>query len=99
MSGRSCGSVGVSGSGRIEHGNGGGHSMARIAGASFRRCRRRATRGGVALAVLARTDPKQRIVITGQGIVSAFGNDVDTFYDKYAYHSVPSYDWQACTDA
>ena len=36
-----------------------------------------------AAAASSRTDPKQRIVITGQGIVSAFGNDVDVFYDKY----------------
>ncbi|KAM7279904.1 hypothetical protein ACFE04_007038 [Oxalis oulophora] len=27
-------------------------------------------------------DPKERIVITGMGIVSVFGNDIDTFYDK-----------------
>lgn len=28
------------------------------------------------------TDPKKRIVITGMGVVSVFGNDVDTFYNK-----------------
>lgn len=28
------------------------------------------------------TDPKKRIVITGMGVVSVFGNDVNTFYDK-----------------
>uniref|UniRef100_A0A7I4ASQ2 3-oxoacyl-[acyl-carrier-protein] synthase n=1 Tax=Physcomitrium patens TaxID=3218 RepID=A0A7I4ASQ2_PHYPA len=28
------------------------------------------------------TDPKKRVVITGMGLVSVFGNDVDTFYDK-----------------
>ncbi|KAK1412163.1 hypothetical protein QVD17_33178 [Tagetes erecta] len=27
-------------------------------------------------------DPKKRVVITGMGVVSVFGNDVDTFYDK-----------------
>ncbi|XP_059667250.1 3-oxoacyl-[acyl-carrier-protein] synthase I, chloroplastic-like [Cornus florida] len=27
-------------------------------------------------------DPKKRIVITGMGLVSVFGNDVDTFYHK-----------------
>ncbi|KAI3689883.1 hypothetical protein L2E82_47853 [Cichorium intybus] len=27
-------------------------------------------------------DPKKRVVITGMGLVSVFGNDVDTFYDK-----------------
>ncbi len=30
-----------------------------------------------------RTDPKQRIVITGMGIASVFGNDCDVFYDRY----------------
>ncbi|KAK4382499.1 3-oxoacyl-[acyl-carrier-protein] synthase I, chloroplastic [Sesamum angolense] len=29
-----------------------------------------------------RTDPKKRIVITGMGLVSVFGSDVDTFYNK-----------------
>lgn len=28
------------------------------------------------------TDPKKRIVITGMGVVSVFGNDVDAFYEK-----------------
>ncbi|KAG5558859.1 hypothetical protein RHGRI_008717 [Rhododendron griersonianum] len=28
------------------------------------------------------TDPKKRIVITGMGLVSVLGNDVDTFYNK-----------------
>lgn len=28
------------------------------------------------------TDPKKRIVITGMGLVSCFGNDIDVFYDK-----------------
>ncbi|MCL7028832.1 hypothetical protein MKW94_020069 [Papaver nudicaule] len=27
-------------------------------------------------------DPKKRIVITGMGVVSVFGNDVDTFYNR-----------------
>ncbi|OVA14718.1 Beta-ketoacyl synthase [Macleaya cordata] len=27
-------------------------------------------------------DPKKRIVITGMGLVSVFGNDIETFYDK-----------------
>ncbi|XP_002969875.2 3-oxoacyl-[acyl-carrier-protein] synthase I, chloroplastic isoform X2 [Selaginella moellendorffii] len=27
-------------------------------------------------------DPKKRVVITGMGLVSVFGNDVDSFYDK-----------------
>ena len=27
-------------------------------------------------------DPKKRVVITGTGLVSVFGNDVDAYYDK-----------------
>uniref|UniRef100_Q94G70 3-oxoacyl-[acyl-carrier-protein] synthase n=1 Tax=Coriandrum sativum TaxID=4047 RepID=Q94G70_CORSA len=27
-------------------------------------------------------DPKKRVVVTGLGVVSVFGNDVDTYYDK-----------------
>jgi 3-oxoacyl-[acyl-carrier-protein] synthase II len=27
-------------------------------------------------------DPKKRVVITGMGLVSVFGNDVDIFYEK-----------------
>ncbi|XP_057811775.1 3-oxoacyl-[acyl-carrier-protein] synthase I, chloroplastic-like [Salvia miltiorrhiza] len=27
-------------------------------------------------------DPKKRIVITGMGLVSVFGNDIDTYYNK-----------------
>ncbi|KAM7524976.1 hypothetical protein LguiA_014878 [Lonicera macranthoides] len=27
-------------------------------------------------------DPKKRVVITGMGLVSVFGNDVDTYYDR-----------------
>ncbi|XP_057810073.1 3-oxoacyl-[acyl-carrier-protein] synthase I, chloroplastic-like [Salvia miltiorrhiza] len=28
------------------------------------------------------TDPKKRIVITGMGLVSVFGSDIDTYYNK-----------------
>lgn len=28
------------------------------------------------------TDPKKRIVITGMGLVSVFGNDYEKFYDQ-----------------
>lgn len=28
------------------------------------------------------TDPKKRIVITGMGLVSVFGSDIDIFYNK-----------------
>ena len=34
--------------------------------------------------VQATKDPSQRIVITGMGGVTCFGNDVDTFYDRHA---------------
>ncbi|MBA0683893.1 hypothetical protein Goari_025519, partial [Gossypium aridum] len=27
-------------------------------------------------------DPKKRVVVTGMGLVSVFGNDVDVYYDK-----------------
>ena len=41
---------------------------------------------GLAIVVRAAVtaDPKKRIVITGQGIASVFGNDVNTFYDRCA---------------
>ena len=35
-----------------------------------------------ALVVRAERDPSKRIVITGMGIASVFGNDVDKFYEK-----------------
>ncbi|KAJ9550096.1 hypothetical protein OSB04_022639 [Centaurea solstitialis] len=34
------------------------------------------------LAPKRETDPKKRVVITGMGVVSVFGNDVDTFYEN-----------------
>ncbi|KAJ4769264.1 3-oxoacyl-[acyl-carrier-protein] synthase [Rhynchospora pubera] len=47
------------------------HSLHRVSAAS------------TTVAALRReTDPKKRVVITGMGIVSVFGNDVDKFYDK-----------------
>lgn len=40
-------------------------------------------RGSVRVqATLAKREPKHRIVITGMGVCSVFGNDVDTFYNK-----------------
>ncbi|KAG0630066.1 hypothetical protein M758_1G151600 [Ceratodon purpureus] len=48
------------------------------AGASRVRCAAQAA----ATAPKRETDPKKRVVITGMGLVSVFGNDVDTFYDK-----------------
>lgn len=41
----------------------------------------RGSRLVVRAAVSRETDPKKRIVITGMGIASVFGNDPDTFYD------------------
>lgn len=38
--------------------------------------------GSLAVRAAAETDPKKRIVVTGMGVVSCFGNDVDTFYDR-----------------
>lgn len=35
----------------------------------------------VATRAAATKDPKKRVVITGMGVASVFGNDVDTFYD------------------
>ena len=29
----------------------------------------------------AERDPKKRVVITGMGVASCFGNDIDTFYN------------------
>ncbi|XP_039118319.1 3-oxoacyl-[acyl-carrier-protein] synthase I, chloroplastic-like [Dioscorea cayenensis subsp. rotundata] len=36
----------------------------------------------VASAPKRETDPKKRVVITGMGLVSVFGNDVDLYYDR-----------------
>mmetsp|Transcript_3708 Transcript_3708/g.8901 ORF Transcript_3708/g.8901 Transcript_3708/m.8901 type:complete len:473 (+) Transcript_3708:73-1491(+) len=36
----------------------------------------------VVTAMARETDPKKRIVITGMGVCSVFGNDYNTFYDK-----------------
>jgi 3-oxoacyl-[acyl-carrier-protein] synthase II len=35
----------------------------------------------VVVRAAAAADPKHRVVITGMGIASVFGNDVNTFYD------------------
>eukprot|EP00208_Stichococcus_sp_RCC1054_P007010 CAMPEP_0206135702 /NCGR_PEP_ID=MMETSP1473-20131121/976_1 /ASSEMBLY_ACC=CAM_ASM_001109 /TAXON_ID=1461547 /ORGANISM="Stichococcus sp, Strain RCC1054" /LENGTH=462 /DNA_ID=CAMNT_0053527743 /DNA_START=191 /DNA_END=1579 /DNA_ORIENTATION=+ len=39
-------------------------------------------RSHVCKAAATSKDPSQRIVITGQGVASCFGNDVETFYDS-----------------
>eukprot|EP00894_Picocystis_sp_ML_P004450 jgi/Pico_ML_1/54967/g97.t1 len=55
---------------------------------TFKGCttRRRNTRTNVtvtrATKVVRETDPKKRIVITGMGLVSCFGNDYEKFYDE-----------------
>ena len=36
----------------------------------------------VAAAAGREADPKKRVVITGMGVASCFGNDVDQFYDQ-----------------
>lgn len=40
------------------------------------------TRASATSAPKRETDPKKRVVITGMGLVSVFGNDVDTYYEK-----------------
>ncbi|KAH6557090.1 hypothetical protein KP509_1Z135200 [Ceratopteris richardii] len=41
-----------------------------------------AVKASLAIAPKREKDPKKRVVITGMGLVSVFGNDIDTFYDK-----------------
>ncbi|KAG6468415.1 hypothetical protein ZIOFF_073100 [Zingiber officinale] len=57
-----------------------------VAPATFcRRCsvrRLRPVRASVAVAPRRETDPKKRVVITGMGLVSVFGNNVDEYYEK-----------------
>lgn len=43
------------------------------------------------------SNPSQRVVITGQGIASCFGNDVDTFYEKCARQMPIIQYCQTCT--
>ncbi|KAG8076948.1 hypothetical protein GUJ93_ZPchr0006g40786 [Zizania palustris] len=38
--------------------------------------------GAAATAPRRETDPKKRVVITGMGLVSVFGNEVDAYYDR-----------------
>ncbi|RWW39798.1 hypothetical protein BHE74_00054836, partial [Ensete ventricosum] len=48
-----------------------------------RRARPSFVRASVAAVAPRReTDPKKRVVITGMGLVSVFGNDVDAYYEK-----------------
>ncbi|CAL5051583.1 unnamed protein product [Urochloa decumbens] len=42
----------------------------------------RASASATAAAPRRETDPKKRVVITGMGLVSVFGNDVDAYYDR-----------------
>ncbi|XP_068668202.1 3-oxoacyl-[acyl-carrier-protein] synthase I, chloroplastic-like [Aristolochia californica] len=39
-------------------------------------------RASVSEASKRETDPKKRVVVTGMGLVSVFGNDVDAYYDR-----------------
>ncbi len=54
---------------------------AAVAAAPAARAHGRA-RLAVRAAVARETDPKKRIVITGMGLASVFGNDPDVFYNK-----------------
>ncbi|KAF7150881.1 hypothetical protein RHSIM_Rhsim02G0247500 [Rhododendron simsii] len=56
-----------------------GHDIA-LAGSKFRRIK--AVSSPTVSPPKREMDPKKRIVITGMGVVSVFGNDIDTFYDK-----------------
>lgn len=38
--------------------------------------------GAVVTRAAAQADPKKRVVITGMGIASVFGNDIDTYYNN-----------------
>lgn len=42
----------------------------------------RASAGVVAAPPRREADPKKRVVITGMGLVSVFGNDVDAYYER-----------------
>ncbi|PWA92141.1 plastid 3-keto-acyl-ACP synthase I [Artemisia annua] len=44
--------------------------------------RRKPITAAISSAPQRETDPKKRVVITGMGLVSVFGNDVDTYYEK-----------------
>ncbi|KAL9678849.1 hypothetical protein QQ045_016700 [Rhodiola kirilowii] len=51
--------------------------------ASARKCRKtKAMASQTVSAPRRETDPKKRVVITGMGLVSVFGSDIDTFYNK-----------------
>lgn len=59
------------------------HSCIRGQGLAFHSSTKRSSRrGSVVVRAAAEKDPKKRIVITGMGVVSCFGNDVDKFYDS-----------------
>ena len=47
-----------------------------------RRVSVRASAAAAAAAPRRETDPRKRVVITGMGLVSVFGNDVDAYYDR-----------------
>ena len=47
-----------------------------------RRVSVRASTAAAAAVPRRETDPRKRVVITGMGLVSVFGNDVDAYYDR-----------------
>lgn len=49
---------------------------------SFKSRRTRAMASSTVAAPKREKDPKKRIVVTGMGLVSVFGSDIDTFYNK-----------------
>ncbi len=57
--------------------------MSELPGLSHKRFVAITGTGSTIVCKAATRDPTQRIVITGMGVASCFGNDVDTFYDRY----------------
>ncbi|MED6145885.1 3-oxoacyl-[acyl-carrier-protein] synthase I, chloroplastic [Stylosanthes scabra] len=61
------------------------HTMPSYSPVAAPKCRRMKVKGMASPTVAApkrETDPKKRVVITGMGLASVFGNDIDTFYNK-----------------
>ncbi|CAN0908863.1 3-oxoacyl-[acyl-carrier-protein] synthase I, chloroplastic [Linum grandiflorum] len=57
-------------------------SPAFLPSSSAKKSRRTAVRAMAVRAPEREKDPKKRVVITGMGLVSVFGNDIDTFYNR-----------------
>ncbi|KAI0510412.1 hypothetical protein KFK09_011013 [Dendrobium nobile] len=58
------------------------HRRCRYGGVEARSAGVRAAVAAAAIAPRRETDPKKRVVITGMGLVSVFGNDVEKFYER-----------------